>query len=357
MKKLVHANEANSYLFKFVLIRYKTAVLIFILGLIASLSTFLLTLLIGDFFVLHFNLDTNKGKLLEMAGIRLQNHSSYFIIFALVLLLKGVAQYFEKFIGELTTEDLIKQLRGELFSAQLQTDQEQFNKTPLEKYLLNYNNDLKGVRSWFSKGLLFVGKDIAFISLGILMISWIDPNIATAIFLSFITLGLFVFGISRKQLKSLAEKRRRKGNLMSFIARSMRRLNRQRSSEDLLLIEWTYAQKTESSYTANRSNLFWESLTGALIPILPFVMIGVILLQVTTEMVSLSGSEGMVIILFLLLMQGAIRRLLRVPSLWHKGHLSISKLLVMIADLKSVPAQIAENNPKVAKESNPIAIV
>lgn len=354
MNKIGDTKDANSYLLKFVLVRYKSALMIFLLGLTASLSTFLLTLLIGDFFVLHFNMDTNKGRLLEMAGIRLKDHSSYFLAFALVLLLKGVAQYLEKFFGELATEDLINQLRGELFSAQLQTDKEQFHKTPLEKYLLNYNNDLKGVRLWFSKGLLFVGKDMVFISLGILLISWIDPNIATAILLSFIILGVFVFVISQKQLKSLSEKRKSKGNLMSFIAKSLRRWNKLRSPEDLTLVHVAFAQKTESSYAANRSNLFWESFTGALIPILPFVMIGVILVQVSTNMVSLSGSEGMVVILFLLLMQGAIRRLLRVPSLWHKGHLSISKLLVLIADLKSIPVQNVETMRSMSKEAEPI---
>jgi ABC-type siderophore export system fused ATPase/permease subunit len=69
-----------------------------------------------------------------------------------------------------------------------------------------------------------------------------------------------------------------------------------------------------------------ESLLLAASPFLIFVMIGILLWQMTKSYTAVSASDALMMILMLLMMQGTIRKLFRVPGYVNKGKISLQKI-------------------------------
>ena len=329
---------ANKFLFNYLNRHFGLSLSIFLFGLAGSMAAFFLTLLVGDFFVLHFQLDSSKGRLLEMAGIQLKEHRSYFSAFLLGSTIKLLMQFAETYLASQLSNGLVWSLKKDLFLAHLETRSATFPTKSKEKYILNFTSEWRGISQWISKGLVFPAKDIVFLFAGLMLISRIDGVIAVTIMLSILSFAWLISGIARIQLTPLLNKRYANGAFLNFVtkvfySKSARLVS---ASNEQLQIE--FEKRAAHLKTTNRKNQIWESLLNSLIPVLPFLIMGIILLEISVGFTEISGSQGLLIILFLLLTQGALRRIFKAPSLWRKGQVSITKILTAIKQTSGAPA-------------------
>lgn len=329
---------ANQYLIRYLRRHFTWALIVFFLGLVGSAVTFFLTLLVSDFFVIHFNLDSNKGRLLEMMGIQLHDHKSFFVLFMLAIVVKWLTQFAEKYNGDRLAEGLIWQIKNELFVAHLKAKLANGSIKNKEKYISNLNADWRGISQWLTKGLIYAGKDLIFLIVGLLFISLIDITISVTVFFSVLALGWLVYFISLIQVNPILAKRKANGAFLSFITKAV--YNKTRPSFDISEAELKseFDKKAEVLKRANRKNQLMESLLSAIIPIFPFIIMGLILVEMAAGLTTISGPQGLLIILFLLLMQGALRRIFKAPSIWRKGQLSVTKAMQIIEHTQSLPS-------------------
>ncbi|MBI5372088.1 MAG: ABC transporter ATP-binding protein [Sphingobacteriales bacterium] len=295
-------------------------------GLLSSLSSFLLTLIIGDFFMLQFQTGSSKGKLLAWLGIRLHTVQDFFWIFGGLLLFKFISSFYEGYLSARQGERFVKELRHILFTAQIMSPAEQFAGKPFGNYLLRYSNDLKAVQNCLTRGVLGGIKHFLFVLTGLFLLLRIN------LLLGLISAGLFllivtvVAVLSAGQKKYIRESRTRRSNLLAFVTRSFSRFRhiKQENSEDQVLDK--YERRAGLLYKANLANGKAESFIQSVAYLLQFGMIGCLLWVMTWKAAVYSAADGLIVVLLLLLMQGAVRNLLKVPSYLNKGRISLDKI-------------------------------
>ena len=69
-----------------------------------------------------------------------------------------------------------------------------------------------------------------------------------------------------------------------------------------------------------------ESLLQSSSYFLVFAMIGILLWQMTLPYSRISASDGLMMILMILMMQGALKKILKVPGYLNKGKISLQKI-------------------------------
>ena len=96
------------------------------IGLIQSCAIFLIPVSIGEFFTIHFNSGSSKGRLLELLGIHFKTLSSFFLFFILLLLVRTVFEFWERLLSYQQGELYVKFIRENIFATQINWSSEKF---------------------------------------------------------------------------------------------------------------------------------------------------------------------------------------------------------------------------------------
>ncbi len=313
-------------------------------GLIHSCSSFFLTLIIGDFFMLQFDTGSSKGKLLAWLGITLSTTVSFFLLFALLLLVKFTSSYFEKYLSTKEGELFVKNIRQKLFEAQMGASPAMFANRTYGKYLLRYSNDMKAVQNYLSRGVLGGIKDFVFVLLALLILLKISMPLTFVLIALLLATAVLSKLLWARQKKYVISSRDKRSGLLAFVTRSFGRFAAlQRDGKEREVVERFY-QRSDGLYTANLENGKVESVLQSVIPVLQFSIIGIVLLLMATGRVQVNAADGLIIILMLMLMQGALRRLLRVPGILNRGRISLDKINGLIVMSQSFEPVRQEEN-------------
>ncbi|MBI3140213.1 MAG: ABC transporter ATP-binding protein [Sphingobacteriales bacterium] len=335
----VKQNQARSSFLRAYLFSHKGGIsLVVLAGLLSSLSSFLLTLIIGDFFMLQFQTGSSKGKLLAWLGIRLHSVQDFFWVFAVLLLFKFVCSFYEGYLSARQGERFVKSIRHSLFTAQIMAPAEQFAGKPFGNYLLRYSNDLKAVQHCLTRGVLGGIKHLLFMLTGLFLLLRINlllGQISAGLLLLILTAMAVLSGQQRKYIR---ESRTRRSNLLAFVTRSFSRFRQMKkeNTEDQVLDK--YERRADLLYKANLANGRAESFIQSVAYLLQFGMIGCLLWVMTVRTAGYSAADGLIVVLLLLLMQGAVRNLLKVPSYLNKGRISLDKIRELTTQQPSFPA-------------------
>lgn len=326
--------------------KMKLASVIF-LGLISSCTGFFLTLIIGDFFMLQFETGSSKGKLLAWMGIKLSSTNGFFLLFALLILVKMISSYAETYSSVKQGELFAKIIREKLFSVQMRSNAALFANRTYGKYLLRYSNDMKAMQHYLVKGVLGSIRDLLFVLLGLLILLKISTSITfVLLFLYFATSILSVF-LWQRQKKYIVISRSKRSGLLAFVTKSFARFSTlQRDEKEAYTVD-RFHERSAQLYHANLANGKLESLLQSVMPALQYVVIGTVLLMIQTGAAQVSASDGLIIILILMLMQGALRRLLKVPGILNKGRVSLDKINDLIILSRNSTSSV---NPLPVKE-------
>lgn len=296
------------------------------IGLIQSCATFLVTVSIGEFFTIHFHSGSSKGRLLQLFGIKLHTLYTFFLLFIILLLIKTIFQFLERRISYQQGELYAKHIREKIFTKQISWSKEKFQERHFGKYLLRYTNDMKSMQNYLTQGIMGGIKDGCFVLMGFVLLWMIHQRLAIYLLIMAVIIMTVIFIISKLQKKLISNSRNERSKLLAFVTKSFQRHRtiKERSAEEVT--EQRFSRMSDLLYTANMYNNKFDSMLQALLPLLQYLMIGVLLWLMTLSSSSIGSNDALVFILITLLMISPMKRLLKVPAVINKGKISLGKI-------------------------------
>lgn len=300
--------------------------LVIVTGFFNNVVTFLLPISIGEFFTLFFNTGSAKGKLLDWMGINLSSVNQFFIFFSGLLILKGVLTLSEKFGTFRQGELFAKEIREKVFSSQMNWSAEAFPDRSYGKYLLRYSNDLKSVQNYLTMGYLEAIKSTLFLLCGIFVIFKINNELGLIIITALCSIMALIYVFGRWQTKFIVISRSSRSSLLAFVSRQFARFKRikERNREEEMISQ--FGAKSKTLYEENMKYNLSESILLTIVPVLIFMVIGLLLWRMLYMVQTISAGEGLMLVLILMMMEGGIQRLLKVPTYLNKGKISLQKI-------------------------------
>lgn len=295
-------------------------------GLLNSMSGFLLTIGIGEYFVLHYGSAGSKGRLLHSLGIHIPTEPVFFLVMTGIILVKAAALYFEKRNRQLLAETWVKDWREYLFSRQLLMAADEFLNKPYGQYLLRYSNDMKSIQQYLGKGVLGAASDGLFILTGLLVLSLYSGWVAVITLIGVLTGMILISTLVFRQVEAVRSSRNERSRLLAFVTKTFSRFRKIAESGTQQRYWEGFMERSDRLFTANIAQQKKLAAVEALSPILQYgTVIGVIAFS-ASGILSFSAGDLLVIIMILMLMQGAIRRLFQAPAAIMKGLLSVRKI-------------------------------
>ncbi len=334
----------NQLLYKYWQENKKKLLLLFALGWVASITTFLIPLSLGAFFDIHFQTQTNRGRLLSLIGLNLKTLNDFFLYFFLIIVLKILFDFIEKKSIASIADKYVSKLSGQLFSKQVQWPHETFNQKPYGHYLLRYSGDLNSIRNLLVRGLHGGIKDLLFLTSGLGILFLLNSSS------TFLLLGLIIicfpliYWMDTFQKPYIKEIDNRKSTLLSFVTRSFSRHTQ--IKEDHLETETIneFKKRTKRLLKFRQTYSVIESARQSLVPGIGYIIVGILLWKVShDENKSISGGELLVYILVLMAVLPALRRLFKVSGIIQRGMISLQKKSVL---LKKEDVAISISSPK-----------
>lgn len=299
---------------------------IILAGFVNSCISFLLPVSIGEFFAVHFHTGSSKGKLLSWMGIHIDTIQRFYLLFIILLLLRAVLSYAESFGSYRQGELFVKNLRENLFASQISWPPDLLSKNLYGKYLLRYSNDMKTVQNYFTKGIMEGLKNILFLLTGLFMLSRIHFTLTIILFSIILVILTVTYFISRFQRPSISASRSHRSSLLAFVTKSFSRFEKLKLNQEEADAIESFNTRSDNLYHANMRSNRIESLLQTSSYLLVFSMIGILLWQMTMPYSRISASDGLMMILMVLMMQGALRRILKIPGYLNKGKISLQKI-------------------------------
>ncbi|WP_338219029.1 ABC transporter transmembrane domain-containing protein [Algoriphagus sp. oki45] len=304
--------------------------LLWIAGWISSLSTFLLSLMVGSFFDINYQEGISKALLLEKFGIRIQDINLFFGIFLTVILIKFSLDFFERKSINYAAERMVSRLTSDLFSKQMNWSDQLFSEVPFGKYLLRYSGDMLAIRNMLVNGIFRGIRDTVFLLTGLLVLLWLNPTwTLTVMGMALLLLPAFLF-LDRKETPLILEKRNSKSNLLNMVTESFGRHALIRENN---LIDHTirrFKRKKSRVLTANLQYRKSESLRQSLITILSPLLIFSLLLLIYFSAGTSTPGELLAFLLVLSALTPAIRNVIKAPNTIEKGMLSLDKVEILL---------------------------
>ncbi|MDQ3015806.1 MAG: ABC transporter transmembrane domain-containing protein [Bacteroidota bacterium] len=295
-------------------------------GLINNVVSFLLPVSIGEFFALFFHSGSSKANLLHWIGIELYSVQQFFIFFFFLLAIKAILSFVENYMSTRQGELFVRGLRESVFDAQIHWSASSWLRRSYGKYLLRYSNDMKSIQLYLTKGFLEGINSTLFLLVGFLIMAKINWSVTLVLFLLLVTgLGL-IYLVARWQSGFIIASRTARSSLLAYVARQFSRFHKLKDRHEEAITVSGFREKSAALYERNMKYNITESLMLMLVPVYIFGIIGVLLWSMILFEGKITAPEGLMMVLILIMMEGGIRKLLKVPSYINKGKISIQKV-------------------------------
>lgn len=308
------------------------AVLVLFIGNVLNV---LLPLSIGVFYELELHESGPKAKLMHWFPIHFAETRSFLYGFLLLVLLRAVFVFFERFCSGLVGERLARSLRERLFSTQIRYTATSFAQRPVGKYLLRYSGDLQAVQQWATQGILVFTGDLFFIGAAFLLLASISVQL-TLVFAAVMACGaLLTWFMGKKQREYTRRRRNRRSKNLEFVHarlsafQTIKAFNRENPEQK------GFDRNSWKLYKIGLKYQFWAALAQAMMPLFYFGALGLMMFLLTDwradkSVPHISRAQILIVILLTLYMRAALRRLMQVNIIWQSGWLSFQKLISLI---------------------------
>ena len=336
--------------------RNKTLVLLtFVACITGSLLNVLLPLSIGKFYELLFQEGSTKGKLFDTLRIPVDTINSFFSFFLLLIGLKSLFTYCEKYFTGMAGERFSRNLRELLFQTQLSHPLSVHERKPVGKYLLRYSGDLNFIQRFISKGVIQFSGDVVFLVTAFFVLYLINAPL-TLMVLAGLLLAIIAIMLLNKSVKSATSKRRnQRSAMLGFVTNRLQAFSTIKSFNREVPEVAQYNKLSGRMYELSIRYYRIYALVQAMLPLLFFGTLAVVLYFVATQLQAGSGvihhADVLSFILLLLYIQASIRRILSVNVVWQLGTVSFIKLLRIInlpVELRAEPATMEQVNGKIS---------
>lgn len=303
----------------------------FATGLLARMVAIAIPLVIGRHLALRYGYASLRSKVFEDIPQAWFLEIEPFLILLMVLAtLWFVLGYLERFHTRMSGELLAKELREDLFQAQLATSPEAFAQRSTGKYLLRYSGDLKQIQNLFSLGVLAFVRDLIILIPAFVLFAFLLPELVLPVVLALVLVLLPLGFLNRLLYRASTKRRDRRSGLLSFVSDRLYRhgsiqvLNREKPEMG------KFAKRSSRLMEAGKHYFKVEALIRTLIPGLLYLLPGMVFLWLEWggENIAELNPEALSLGALLILgMVPIIRRFTRVSIHWQLGMLSIRKYL------------------------------
>ena len=318
--------DSSNLILNYVRMHAGTFITTCLVGFIASFFNVLLPLSVGKFFELLYQEQSTKGKLLEMLSLPINDMQSFFIFFFSLIALRGVFGFFQNYLTAYTGERFIADLRVELFKAQLTMNLRHFEKRHLSRHLQKYTGDMRFIQKWMTKGVIGGPIDFFFLLFAFFALYQINPAVTLGLILAMFTAGIIMLFVSKIIGKSTERRSIERAKLLEFVANRLQRIlsvkffNRE-------YVEVDRFKKSNDDFVATGKKTFVrQALLESLLPVMFFLIIVVVMWLSVKYNGTNSPSNSLTFMLVLLYLQGAFRRILRIPAIWNQAKVSFVSL-------------------------------
>lgn len=300
--------------------------LFLVLGWLASLSTFFLSLMVGWFYDLKFQEGISKSALLKKFGLEIQSMEAFFLIMALVILFKFGLQFAERIGINRAADSFIYQITGRLYRKQINWEPAVFEERPFGKYLLRYSGDMTAIRGMLINGIHRGVRDSLFLISGLCILLWIN-SAWTLWLLAVGMIGIPVFVIlDKKQLATIPEKRNSKNELLNYVTTSF---SKHRTIVEKGNSEYNFRgfrRRNKRVLAAANYYQRWDSLRYSLINVTGPILIALLLGIIHFSALTTTPGELLTFLLVLAALIPAFRSVIKAPNLIQKGMISLLKI-------------------------------
>lgn len=297
-----------------------------ILGWTASISTFLLSLLVGSFFDIQLTGLMGKGILLEKFGVKINQIDQLFIAMILVLIVKVTSQYMERKGINQDADTFLTLLQQRLFRRQLRWSPEVFSQRPFSKYLLKYSGDLQPIRHLLVNGIHRGIRDLMFLVTGLGVLFWINWIWTLALLgVGLLILPIF-FWLDRYQLQLVPAKRNQKNDLLHLVADSFSKHHQLHQKNQLNRAIRKFNTKSDELLSVNKQYQNLESLRHVIVNGMSPILILILMMLLTWHWSTISAGSLLAYLLVLGTLVSPIRNVIKAPEIIEKGMLSLRKI-------------------------------
>jgi len=301
-----------------------------IVGVLRSIVTFLLSVSVGEFYQLCFQIGGARARLLEKMGIHLESMESFFVFFGFLILIKMGGDFEENFLMNKAAENYVQGLREYIFQVQLLWSEDQFNRRHFGKYLLRYSNDMKAVQNYISRGIYGGWRDALFLFVGITILYLLNVELAIIYFVMMIVSVVVIVFISRRQIPIIEKSRNKRNQLLAFVTKSFQRHTRIKTEQIESKVDVRYQKHSRELKNLNLKNHRFDSSLLALFTFLQYSIIVILLIRIYQihQLFPDQQSVGSALVFLLIVLQinPTLKRIMKVPSILNKGKVSLRKI-------------------------------
>lgn len=313
----------------------KTVVLVtFIASLTGSLLNVLLPLSIGKFYELVFLESSVKGKLFNTLHISVDSIPGFFTFFLILILLKSIITYCEKFFTGVVGERFSRDLRELLFRTQLSHSMTVHEMKPAGKYLLRYSGDLTFIQRFISKGVIQFSGDVIFLAAAFTVLYLINPPLTTIVVGGLVMATIVIILLNKTVRSSTIKRRNQRSSMLGFVTTRLQAFFSIKSFNREVPEVAQYNRMSGKMYDLSIKYYRIYAFVQAALPLLFFGTLAITLYYVAKQVQSDPGfihhADVLNFILLLLYIQASIRRILSVNVVWQLGQVSLIKLLHII---------------------------
>ena len=305
-------------------------IIVIIIGFLSSVLKILIPVALAKYYSLIFEANSRKVYILGFLPKEFTDTVPHFLIFFFFLILiKALFDLAERYGKGSLGEIFLYQIREILFYQQLRITQSTYDEKGTGRYLLRYSGDLGSLQKYVIKGIVQFIIDFLFLMLIMTVLFAINPMICLII-LGFILIAGLLLVFVNKWLYSISIARRnKKSTLLSFISIHLRGILSVKTFNKETVIYKRYVKRIKKILALGLNYHFINSLIQTITNSIVYIMLGGVLVFVHASSWQ-SQSELLLIVLLLVIMLPLFRRLLRVYSIWELGHISFTKLLLVM---------------------------
>ncbi len=300
-------------------------------SILSSLLTIAIPVSIGKYYELVFDFNAYRSQVLDWLPVEVANNVPQFLyFFAVLVLLKGILTFLERYFIGMLGEKLVLNIRNQLFEHQLYLPSVVYDEKGIGKYLLRFSGDLKSIQNYVSNGIVrFIG-DLTLLLFVCITLSFIHLQLGLLIAICLLVTTVIVIFFNRYLSKITRQRRRSKSILLSFVNTHLRGIHTIKSFNKEVPIIKQYNKRSDKVYHWGKQYQTITAFIRTLVPTAMYVMLGLVLLaiyQLKQQSVAIQGSTLLVFVMFLISILPIFRRLLRVNIVWELGNISFEKLL------------------------------
>lgn len=304
--------------------------LTFVAGLCNSTLNLFIPVFTGKYYQLAFHTHSPRGKFLDSV-LYLPHLSDFFLWFSILVGLKAVFTFSEKYLTGYSSEVFSKQLREQLFSTQLLFSYSAFEKKAPGKYLLRYSGDLSAIQRFVMKGILRFSIDVIFLALAFTLLGLLNLTMTLIVAAAFLFFFLVVYFLNFYLKKITIRRRNLRSELLSFVSSRLHGLATVKIFNREPVEEKKFGTSSERLLRQGQKYFRMYGIISALFPlflygILCFIFYYAHQLRVMDKK-SFPAHEMIIYIMVLINLLPVLRRIMEVTLVWQAGNVSINKIL------------------------------